>query len=149
MNKKGISNVVATVVMIGISISAIAILFPIIQDAIRGPMLSPAVSCSDMTNFQPIKIRDICYNTKEEIKIKLERTFDSIDIPSLTFSLSNNGKIRKWSCSENCNNCQILSPGETKYYYLTIRESISNAAVTLSAGECAIERQEITKPCVD
>ena len=149
MNTKGIAPIVTTAITISLIVAAIAIVAPIIFDAIRGPMLSPVVSCSDMRTFQPVRMTDLCYTNQSEIKIKLERTFDDIDIPSLTFSLDSNGKLRKWLCSGSCYNCEILSPGETKYYYLTIGESLSNAAVTLSAGECVIERQEVTKPCVD
>ncbi|MCU0642590.1 MAG: hypothetical protein MUF61_03400, partial [archaeon] len=94
-------------------------------------------------------IIDACYTPDNEIKLKISRTMDNIGLSSIDFSLENNGKTRRWLCSDNCRNCQILQVGETKFYYLSVNEPINNAAVTLSAGECVIERKEITNPCPD
>lgn len=147
INRKGVAPIVTTAIMISLIVAAMAILGPLILDAIRGPMLSPAVSCSDMRTFQPVRMTDICYTNESEIKIKIERTFDDIEVPSLTFSLDGGAGIRTWECSPACGNCEVLGPGETKYYYLTIGESIASAGVTLTAGECAVEHKEVTKPC--
>jgi hypothetical protein len=146
MNNKGISSVIATIVIIGISISAIAIVFPLIQQAIRGPMMSPTVTCSDFRTFTPLKMNEVCYTGKNEVRIKLARTLADIEIPSLRFSMSNNGKIRNWECAQTCGNCAVLQGGETKFYYLDAREPMQSASVSLFAGECPIEIKEVT-PC--
>ena len=147
INRKGIAPIVSLAITISLIIAAMAIVGPMILDAIRGPMLSPAVSCNDMRTFQPVRMTDLCYTSESEVKIKIERTFDDIEIPSLTFSYDSAAGIRTWECSPACGNCEVLSPGETKFYYLTIGESVANAGVTLTAGECAVEHKEITKPC--
>lgn len=147
-NKKAISGVVATVITIGAVVAVMAILTPIILDLVKSPMLSPAVSCNEILNSPPIILKDVCYDpSSKEIRVMLGRTFDSIEISSMTFSLNNNNKKRTWECSPNCRNCDIPDSGETKYYYLPIGEELNKAALTLSAGECALERKEVVTQC--
>jgi len=151
MSKQGVTQVMMTALAIVVAIIAVSALFPIVSRLIegaRGNMLSQDVSCNEIIGSLPITIKDICYMPYNEIKLKVERSLQSFVIPSITFSLDNGGENEKWLCTNNCRNCAILSPGETKFYYLSNSKLLANnSAVTIYAGDCIMERKDIVKPC--
>jgi len=146
-SSKGINNIVTSVVIIAIALSAIAILFPIILDAIRGPLLSPQVKCSEIVFGRAAEIESACYDAeKSTYNIKIKRPLSSVEIDSLTFLISNGEKSKRWQCSNSCGNCVLQKPGGTKFYHIYSNEPMQNAELSLYAGECIMGREEVM-PC--
>lgn len=146
LNKKALNSIVTTLLLAGISIAAVAILIPMINNIVKSPMLSPGIQCNEINSQQILKIEDVCYNDEKEIRVKITRSIHNINIPSITFSLNNNQKLEKWiCCSDECNNCNILNAGETKIYYLTSNEPIKDATISILTENCFIQKKEIKK----
>jgi hypothetical protein len=114
LNKKGLSNLIASVLITLLSIAAIATLSTQIFSLVNSPSLSPETSCPILLSKQPIQIIKTCYNTEtEETEITLTRNNPNIGVSSLNFLLDE----ESFSCTESCGTCQILQTGTEKYYF--------------------------------
>jgi hypothetical protein len=148
-NKKAITPLVSTIMIIGIAIILVSVAGILIINAVRKPLLSPAVSCNELLSSSSVKIDDICYNEQtNELRVEIQRPLNSLELNSLSFELTNSGKTMKWTCGTGCSYCLVLQPGETKFYYLSPGEQMaSDASLAISAEECLIERETITNKC--
>jgi|TARA_Y100000310_G_C20584972_1_gene764914 hypothetical protein len=114
LNKKGLSNLIASVLIILLSITAIATLSTQIFSLVNSPTLSPETSCPILLSKQPIQVIKTCYNTEtSETEITLTRNNQNIKISQLSFLLDE----ESFSCGESCGTCQILQTGTEKYYF--------------------------------
>lgn len=151
MNKKALSQVVATVLIVMLSIIAASTIGYIVIDLAKAPSLSPQASCLDISLLKPVKIESACYNNKtSEIELKMSRSMENLEISSLSFMFSSQaGSSKKWLCSSDCANCNVLQKGETKIYYLNAPSlmAIGNSSITLSTQGCLLDRTEFLGLC--
>ena len=144
LNKKALSEIVANILMILLSITLIALVSSSIFSLVKNPNLSPGTSCPIIQFNQPIKIDSVCYNEeKQEVELTLSRNSDEkIKIESLKFIISDNSASESFSCSSSCGNCEILNNGEKKTYYIN---TLNNKKASLIANNCILEEKEIIK----
>ena len=109
-NKKGMSNLVVTVLLILISITSIAAISTLIIKISKAPLdLSPA-QCISAKSKLIVDISRACYdNVENNIEIKISRKVSDINFDSLEFSIHYDDKSsRVWKCGEGCNTCLLL-----------------------------------------
>ncbi|MAG07681.1 hypothetical protein CMI46_02600 [Candidatus Pacearchaeota archaeon] len=135
-NKKAISNIVASVLMILLIVAAIATLSTSVLNLVKSPALSPENSCPVLLSKKPIQIQSACYNSVlEETEIIIKRNNDKTTINNLIFSLDNEA----YTCSNSCGSCQIPTTiGTQKYFFSENAEE-----VTLNVNGCLIEKKEV------
>tara|TARA_Y100000310_G_scaffold331853_1_gene406241 strand:- start:1356 stop:1787 length:432 start_codon:yes stop_codon:yes gene_type:complete len=134
-NKKGLSNLVATVLIILLSLTAIATLSTQIISLINSPSLSPETSCPVLASKNIIEIIKACYNTEtSETEIILTRNNKNILISSLNFLLDE----ESFSCNNACGTCEILEQGTEKYYF-----DKDATQVSLFANNCLLTQKTI------
>lgn len=150
INKKAISQVIITVFLIMISVTAITILGILVNKTIKNAQFSPQVSCLEMqTSLQPvIKIEKVCYNNNSnDAEITIRRNVDDkMQINSLIFILDSNLGRNSFSCGNSCGNCQILNLGSKKTYYLNNLKNNQEqklTKVTIKVDNCIIETKSI------
>ena len=139
MNKKALSNIVASLVIILLSLVAVSTIWVTTKKLIDNVALSPEIDCLDIKIQPPIKINSVCYDSiNKQIKVELKRNFQELQINSISI-LSNSGL--EWKCSSTCGNCLILNSGETKTYLLN--EETQPAKITLAIEDCIIETKNV------
>ncbi len=143
-NKKAVSQVVTTVLILVLTISAVALISVAINSTIKNQLtLSPKTSCLEMQFSPPIKIEKACYDANtNDTEITLKRNpDDKIQINSLSFSINSGSESTSFSCGEACGNCQILKIGEIKTYYFNRDKKPTEASVKID--NCLIETKSI------
>ena len=111
--KKGLSNVIVSVLLILLSISAIVIVWQVVKSQINRAQLSPSL-CLNLE----ITIKSVCFNSaSQEIEITLERKIPEKEIINLDFALNYKDKSEVYSCGEECPDC-IIMDSSTKTYYI-------------------------------
>lgn len=139
-NKKALAPIVATLVIILLTLIAISIVWITIKELTKDVALSPEMNCLDVKIQPPIKINSACYNSeKKQINLELKRNLEKIPIESILVSSDTNSE---WRCSSSCGNCIILSEGEAKTYFLD--EETKPNEIILKINQCEIETKEIT-----
>lgn len=157
---KADSNLIAILIFVLLSISAIAIFWAVISNKIN---LSPQISCSDFELKKSLKINKACYLNENEILISLERKLDSDTITSLEFDFDNFGfllKDKSFGCSdirelnsEYGRACEIVLQGMSKDYVFNVAEegNSKNIFVGVYLGEnnqiCSGAQKEIEMNC--
>ena len=138
-NKKALSNIIATLIIISISLLAIALIWNIFNNLAKEIKMSPEINCFDIKIQPPIKINSACYNSEnKQIEIELKRNFNEIQINSISISSDSNSE---WQCSSTCGNCIILNSGEIKTYFLN--EETQPKEIILQIEDCIIEIKNI------
>ena len=140
MNKKALSNVITTVLLILIGISAASIIayniFPIID-------LSPEILCTEMQLKPPVVIDSVEFDSESrDLKVNLKRSFNS-ELYSLDFKVITDKESFDFACTQSCENCIILEEGSTSEYYFSIPEEQNPNRIILSVSECALQSYNI------
>ncbi|MBS3099764.1 hypothetical protein J4463_00935 [Candidatus Pacearchaeota archaeon] len=144
LDKKAISNIVVTILIIFLAISSITILAVFLSKYVK-ENTDYEKSCISMQLKDPIKIESACFNkSSQETKTSLIRNENSPEINFLVFELKKGELINKFVCSSDCKNCAILPKGNSKSYYVDSSEQFEK--VHLSIGNCPIAEKEII-PC--
>ncbi len=126
-NKKSMSNIIVSVLLILLAIAAVIIVWQVVKTQINKAQLSP-----DLCLNSEIKIQSSCFNSgTNEVEIKLSRIPEK-QISELDFALNYADKSEVYCCGTDCPNCLILASG-TKTYYLTAAKPDS---LTLKYGNC-------------
>jgi hypothetical protein len=148
LNRKGVSNLIATMLIILLSIASVGLLWVYVTNTIK-PALSPENSCFDFGINPPVKIDSACFNPESEnIEIKLTRSFDSTTLNNLNFIINSNSFSNSWSCSNACNTCSILNKGESKKYYFNFdSNNTQNLKVYVQSGNCLIDSLNVKEIC--
>jgi len=141
LNKKGISNVIATVVLIALSVVAVLLIVAPVNNILLAPSIYEEKSCLDMQLDQTIKIKEACLNSPD-IELTIERDLSQTQIASITFLLSGE-KTETWFCNEDCPNSEILGIGQIKTYYLSPDNSPIDKKLTILIGDCQIDSATI------
>lgn len=148
LNKKGLSDIVVTVMLILVGIAAVSLIgFAVLQVA-RAPSLSPEFSCFDYKAKQVLSIQDVCYdNLKEEVNVKLKRSLDDkLGVEQIDFILDSSEGSSVWKCGcEDCL-CDVLGAGGVKSYYFDVSGLAKTEKIILKVGDCGLD-EKIMRDC--
>ena len=87
MKKKALSNIIATLIIISISLVAVSIVWINVKGLIDNVSLSPELNCLDIKLQPPKPINTACYNLETKTKeATLKRNINNIEINSLTLA---------------------------------------------------------------
>ena len=138
-NKKGVSNIIATMSLVLLSIIAVGVLWGFVKTTIDNIELSPEISCLDMKTKSTVKIQRACFNSQtKETQITLKRSLTGLTIESLEFATQKN----KYQCGLSCNNgCTVLNDGTTKTYIFSSQENENQ--INLLYQDCLLDTKEI------
>ena len=137
-NKKALSTIVASLILILLSLVAVSILWTTFNNLANRIQMSPEINCFDIKIQPPIKINSVCYSEeKKQIDVELKRNLEELQINSLGL-ITETGE---WECSSTCGNCLILNTGETKTYF--IDGETKPKEIVLKIDECIIETESI------
>ena len=132
LNKKAMSQVVTTLLIISVGIVAVGIVATVILNVVdenKEVDLSPEAICLN----PEIEIQSACYNIEnQELEITLKRTFPQRKINKIIFDLISTTKAESYSCSPECGDCSVLDSG-IKTYYL---EAEKPDSVNLKINNC-------------
>ena len=133
-NKKAISNIMATMFLVLLTIMAVGVLWGFVKTTIDKVDLSPEIDCLELKTKSSIQIKKACYNpTTSETKIILERALTGLEINNMEFLISSNTNTNKYECGLSCGNgCTILHDGETKTYLFSSTGKNIEATISLS-----------------
>lgn len=138
-NKRALSTIVASLLVILLSITAVLAIWITIKGLTNNVALSPEINCFDVKIQPPIKINSACYNPeKKQIELELKRNLEELNMNSISILSDSNSE---WQCSSTCGNCLILTPGETKTYFLN--DETKPNEIIFKIENCIIEIKEI------
>lgn len=133
--KKGLSSLVASMLLVAISLVAIGIVYNIFSSTSR---LSPETNCALSSINPPIKILNVC-SSEGLIRVTLERSLEgeltSIDI------IKEGSQRAVWRCGNLCGQCTLPNAGESKIYYL--QDSVASGTIQLLADSCPVSKSDI------
>lgn len=137
-NKKAISTIIATTIIILVSLVAITMLWSSVKKLTEIVALSPEISCFDTKIAPPVTIKSACYNSEtQKIETELKRNLEDIKINSM-YILSD---ANEWGCGIKCSQCIILNQGETKKYFLDSEQKPEK--ITIKIEKCIIETRDV------
>lgn len=142
MSRRGMSTVVSTVLVIAISvILAVIVGYGIKQ--FTEVSLGPATACTQLAINPSFSIQKVCYNSaRKDLEITVHRSFDDRSIEGFYISTqTSSGTSGKWSCTDACGTCTLLSNGETKTYYFGLDEMPLYAG--LESNGCSLEQKPV------
>lgn len=141
INKKAMSNIVTVVILILVSLTALAIIGVLINNLIQKNLqMSPEILCLNENTKPQIILKSACYDSvNKDIIINIIRNSEKPKVTLLEFLLNFEKESQKFSCQ--CANCKILKIGEKNYY---ITSETKPKTVTLLANKCLIGLKEIT-----
>lgn len=146
MNKKALSSVIATTLIILVSIIAVTIISTYVIKSVKSVQLSPESSCLDLKINQALKIESACYNSvNNEIKTTIKRNINTEQISSIDFTHVIENKKERWQVGGSCANCKLPEQGESKLYNLA-PSTFEAGELIISVSSCELDRKEI-KPC--
>lgn len=147
LNKKAISNVLAAVLLVPLSIIALVFLAVVTTNSIQDSFLSPKFSCPQIQIKNPILTQDVCYNiSTQDVELKIKRGFN-IYIDSLDFVINTGTQSSRWHCSTSCPDCGVQDEGETKTYYFHIGSFNNNEENTIHVltESCLLDTKDIVE----
>lgn len=138
MEKKALSNIIASVMLILLSITAVSLVSVSIRKQID---FSPQLSCFDL-KLNSVSIEKSCYNQSSGItEITLNRKFNS-KFKSIELSVKNSAGSSLYRIGEGCLSSSLLEEGETKTYLIQEKAD----SIILRIEDCAIESKKVS-PC--
>ena len=145
MNKKAVSGIVATVILILLSTALVGVLSLSIINLVQQPVFAPEYSCPILQSKNILTIQDACYNeVTKDIEIVLRRSGDeSITINSLEFITNNNTETNTWTCGNSCGTCKLLKVGNTRKYFF--EADGTEKSLSIRANNCILEKQDMVK----
>ena len=143
-NRKAVSQVVGTVMLIAITIMAVAIIasiiIPLVRDSLEG-----GASCFELRDHLEVRSskRYSCYNgSADETRVMIKRNFNNVSIEGIVVGLEDGGRMDSFEINGKANsnvkmlnssggeeNARLLGPGEAKTY---IFEGYSSKAVSVA-----------------
>jgi len=137
-NKKALSNIIGTLIIISLVLVAISVIWITISGLINNVSLSPEINCLDLKLQQGVTIDSACYNSEtKQIETNLKRSLNKFNINSLSLT----SETEEWECSSDCGNCIILNEGQIKKYYLPAENLAKEISLTI--GSCFIETKNL------
>jgi len=141
INKRALSNIVTTLLIIILSLAIVATLWLMINSFANKPNLSPKVSCIDLQSKNELKIEKSCFNKDtNELEITIKRTFSGNEIDNVQFSLDS----EVWQCTDSCGNCIIPSSGEAKtYFFDSNNANPENSNIKIYISSCLLDEKPV------
>ncbi len=138
LNRKGVSGVVASVVLIMLAITAVWIFSVALNKFLTSPSLSPQFSCVDLQFAKQVYAESACYNSSSgEVRVVVKRGLDgNYNFETLTFVIDFNGNSDSWRCGEGCINCDMVDLGNRKVYYFDVSDLGVPTGMALMADSC-------------
>jgi len=140
MNKKAISQIMVSILLIIIVLIIIPAFYIGVKKLIKDPLTSPQISCPDLQTLPPIKIIKACYNQEtQDNEITLSQTSDYK--PVLIGFIVDFGQANKqFQCSSACSTCKISAENSKKYY---IYSNQKPNEISLLIDGCEIETMNV------
>lgn len=154
MNKKALSTIVATVLLILVTVTAVVFVASVIIPMVKNN-LGEETSCFELRDY--VKIEDLgynCYNEKpiKNTTISIKRGMENKSISGIVVSISSGAELKRFDVPGS-NEVKLLSrepavipnPGEAKtYVFDNIAGNKAILGVKLNSGKiCEIEEYEI------
>lgn len=140
INKKGLSQIISVMLIIGLSLASISVLWVTIKELTNPDILLSEQTCLDYKINQPFSIIKACYNeSSKELELNLEKKFDS-EIKNIEFVVYDSQESSKYKCGESCNNCKL--PSTKRIYYFSLEQQPEKVSLVLE-GNCVIETREV------
>jgi hypothetical protein len=142
-SKKSLSEIITLIILILVSMVAMIVIYQFINK--EATSLSPENSCAEFSINKILELNKVCYNENTgDIEAEISRYDSNINIDKIGFMLDSNSETKKWECClDNCDNCQILNPGETKTYYMSLNEFNPNSKLLIYSSSCLISEKKI------
>ncbi len=140
LNRRGVSNLVAAVVLILVGIVSVTIVFISLNSF--AAKLSPQLSCTELEIKNSLRIESACYNSlSNEIEIIVDRGIqDDVSIVRLEFT----GAGLDWLCGGSCSSdCNVLETGSSKKYYLSLEGRSLPEEIVLAVNGCSLVSSKI------
>jgi hypothetical protein len=145
-NKKGLSNVVAVVLMVLLAVGSASLVSVIITKLVGDTerQLSPGFSCIDMQTGDPFELLNACRDFKEsEIEIRIKRGLNFGEITSINFVISSGIETTTWIAGKGCDNCELPPIGGVETYFFPFANPENQKGVKLYVGSCEIDTRVI------
>jgi len=140
-NKKSLSPIIATVLIIVLALASISILWVVVKKVANPDVLLSPKQCIDYKTYPPYRIISSCYNSEtKETEITIKKSLANEKINSLKFILYFETNSSSYICGENCNNCELTSDPK-KYYFSSETKPIE---IKLVIDDCVFESEKIT-----
>jgi hypothetical protein len=130
LNNKGISQVVAIILIVGMTLVALSLLGTFLFDLFEKTetQLAPVVSCLTLQS----KIVSAC-SSDGNLELEVLREISDDEISSFKFLIESSGKRESIYCGKDCGSCNIQGIGQTKKFYFN--SEYVPGEITLFANE--------------
>lgn len=167
--KRGISEVVIAILLIAVSLAAIAIFSVSLNQLQKRTGSEVASPCIDISGISSVSLGNTCYLNNGEIKARVQRNVDNLDIKSIRFNFYDNAGSVKWRIygNEKCLDarraeteyggyCEIVRKGETAEYIFNVSDINKQNKIVLSLflldekgaeRECLIGQGDVREGC--
>jgi len=146
MNRKGLSNIVSTMLILLLSIAALTLLYTILKPMIVDTTMSPQVSCFDWKVNPPLKLSNACFNsTSNEVRVNVMKIGDVSKVDSLEFTLTKSGsEIAKWQVGGECGQSSFNENREDYYLPFTgLNFEKGSQTIILNLRNCIFLEQNL------
>ena len=148
MNKKAVSEIITSVLIIVMAIAAVSIVsvyvFSLTSNA---PALAPQINCIEMQKNRALIVTLACFDEDtNEIEVMLFRASQVNKLGQVEFVLSDgvNEKVQK--CGELiCGSCSLPEPGRTERYFLSSDNPEKITKVSVSSEGCFMNAVSVRK----
>ena len=150
MNKKGMAEIVTTLLLVAITITSVTLagasIYKVLNQA--NPLESPEYACLDLQLLQekPVSITSACLNqqtSEVEIKVKRSALFEGL-ASSIKFEFSSTIPESTWTCDNSCDSCVLPEKGQAKTYFFTLENPQSLDNVNLYLNDCPIDKRSLS-----
>lgn len=139
LNKKAISEVVTSVLLIVLAIAGVSILSVYVFNiSSNAPSLSPQISCIEMQKTSALKLTSACFNKEtNEIEAIFFLSSEASSVSKADFILSTGTEDVSLSCGKNvCSTCTLPSPGTSARYFFSPANADKINKVSISTNGC-------------
>ena len=147
INNKGLSQIVAIVFFILLSIISATLLYSSVRIWLDKPQetLSPFVSCVEILKIPPEIEKSIYNKETNNIEVTIKRHPADDYTNSFEFILKSDSEASIFNCGPSCGgSCNLQNPGESKtFFFLVDKENIPQETTLLVNKNCEIGTKEI------
>ena len=139
LNNKGISQVVAIILIVGMTLVALSLLGTFLFELLENTetQLAPVVSCLTLQS----QLVSAC-SSEEGLEIEVRRGISDDKISSFKFSIESSGKGESIYCGDGCGSCNIQEIGQTKKFYFNL-EYVSEKITFFANENCNLGTKKV------
>jgi hypothetical protein len=144
MNKKGLSDVVATVFLILSAMFAVSLVGYALLGFVGASLSPERFSCVEEQISPTMTISSAIYNSNtNEVEVTVQRRLQSpTPVSSIEFNLISQSQSSNYACADQCGNCILVGPGMSEVYYFPVEGEIPEQII-LSVSGCSLETKRI------